>query len=58
MVKSESFRSVALGVQWMPIQPDLYGQKWNVQLVVAPVIPKLIKGYLAEPGQMSFGLGS
>ena len=47
----------ALGVQWMPIQPDLYGQKWNVQLVVAPVIPKLIKGYLSEPSQMSVGLG-
>jgi hypothetical protein len=47
----------ALGVQWMPIQPDLYGQKWNVQLIVAPVLPKLIKGYLTEPGRMSVGLG-
>jgi hypothetical protein len=48
----------AVGVQWMPIQPDLYGQKWNVQLVIAPVIPKLIKGYLSEPSQMSVGLGN
>ena len=47
----------ALGLQWMPIQPDAYGQKWNLQLVVAPVIPKLIRGYLAEPGEMSFGMG-
>jgi hypothetical protein len=48
----------AVGVQWMPIQPDLYGQKWNVQPVIAPVIPKLIKGYLSEPSQMSVGLGN
>ena len=47
----------ALGVQWMPVQPDRYGQKWNFQLIVAPVLPKLIKGYLTDPGQMSFGLG-
>ena len=47
----------ALGVQWMPIQPDRYGQKWNIQVVVAPVIPKLIKGNLTDPSQMSFGLG-
>jgi hypothetical protein len=47
----------ALGLQWMPIQPDTFGQKWNVQLIVAPVLPKLIKGYLVEPSQMSVGLG-
>jgi hypothetical protein len=47
---------LALGVQWMPIQPDLYGQRWNVQLVLAPVIPKLINGYLTKPGEMSFGM--
>jgi hypothetical protein len=46
----------ALGGQWMPIQPDAYGQKWNLQLVVAPVLPKLVKGYLSEPSGMSFGL--
>jgi hypothetical protein len=48
---------LALGAQWMPIQPRQYGQKWNVQLIVAPVLPKLIKGYLTEPSQMSFGMG-
>lgn len=26
--------------------PDFGGQKWNIQLSVAPVIPKLIKGNL------------
>jgi hypothetical protein len=26
--------------------PDVGGQKWNIQLQVAPVIPKLIKGTL------------
>ena len=46
----------SLGVQWMAIQPDLYGQKWNVQLQITPVIPKLIKGNLAEPSSLRFGL--
>ena len=46
-----------LGLQWMPIQPDRYGQKWNVQVVVAPVLPKLIRGNLVDPRHMSFGLG-
>lgn len=35
---------VALGGQYMPIHPDVGGQKWNIQLSVTPVIPKLIKG--------------
>jgi hypothetical protein len=26
--------------------PDVGGQKWNIQLTVSPVIPKLIKGTL------------
>jgi hypothetical protein len=39
---------VALGGQYMPIHPDDFGQKWNVQLVLAPVLPKLIKGSLFE----------
>ena len=47
----------ALGLQWMPEQPSRYGQKWNVQVVVAPVLPKLIKGNLVDPTHMSFGLG-
>ena len=36
----------ALAVQYMPIHPDDFGQKWNVQVVIAPMIPKLIKGSL------------
>ena len=37
---------VALAGQYMPIHPDVGGQKWNIQLAVTPVIPKLIKGNL------------
>ncbi|HJU10936.1 MAG TPA: hypothetical protein VJ728_08660 [Candidatus Binataceae bacterium] len=41
---------VRFGVQgqYMPVHPDVFGQKWNVQVVIAPVIPKLIKGNLLE----------
>jgi len=46
----------ALGVQWMAVQPDLYGQKWDVQLIVSPVLPKLIRGNLVDPSHMEFGL--
>ena len=34
--------------QYMPVHPDAFGQKWNVQATIAPVIPKLIKGNLLE----------
>jgi hypothetical protein len=47
---------IGLAGQWMPVQPDAYGQKWNIQLVVAPVLPKLVKGYLAKPSEMSVGM--
>jgi hypothetical protein len=47
---------LALGVQWMAVQPELYGQQWNIQLSVTPVIPKLIRGHLVDPGQMQFGM--
>ena len=36
-----------LGVQYMPVHPR-DGQQWNIQLVVTPVIPKLIKGAVFE----------
>jgi len=36
----------ALGGQYMPIHPDVGGQKLNIQLTVTPVISKLIKGTL------------
>ena len=32
--------------QYMPVHPDVFGQKWNLQFGVTPVIPKLIKGNL------------
>ena len=48
---------IALAGQYMPIRPDEFGQKWNVQLTVAPVLPKLVKGMLSEPSRMRFGLG-
>lgn len=36
----------ALAGQYMPVHPSDFGQEWNVQLVIAPVIPKLFKGTL------------
>jgi hypothetical protein len=32
--------------QYMPVHPDVFGQKWSLQFSVTPVIPKLIKGNL------------
>jgi hypothetical protein len=29
--------------QYMPVQPDIYGQEWNIRPVVAPIIPSLFK---------------
>jgi len=37
---------ITLAGQYMPIHPDELGQKWNIQLTFAPVIPQLIKGTL------------
>ena len=34
--------------QYMPVHPELFGQKWNLQFGVTPVIPKLIKGNILE----------
>ncbi len=47
----------ALAGQWMPVHPTDFGQVWNLQLVVAPVLPKLIKGDLLDPQSLQFGLG-
>ena len=38
----------AIQPMYMPVHPDAFGQKWNIQLTVAPVIPKLISGNLLE----------
>jgi hypothetical protein len=32
--------------QWMAWHPDDFGQRWNIQLVIKPVIPSLIPGTL------------
>jgi hypothetical protein len=37
---------LAIQPQYMPVHPDVFGQKWNLQFSVTPVIPKLIKGNL------------
>jgi hypothetical protein len=34
--------------QYMRVHPDVFGQKWNVQMTIAPVIPKLIRGNILE----------
>lgn len=47
---------LALGGQYMPIHPDEFGQKWNIQIVLSPVLPKLIRGNLAEPSKLEFGM--
>jgi hypothetical protein len=38
----------SLAAQWMPIHPDDFGQKWNIQVSISPVVPKLIKGVLLD----------
>ena len=37
---------LGLAGQWMPVHPNAFGQKWNIQVSITPVIPKLIKGNL------------
>ena len=41
---------VRLGIngQYMPVHPEVFGQKWNLQLSVTLAIPKLIKGNLFD----------
>ncbi len=34
--------------QYMAVHPDAFSQKWNVQVTVAPVMPKLIKRNVLE----------
>lgn len=34
--------------QYTPVHPDAFGQKWNLQFIVSPVIPKLISGNVLE----------
>ena len=37
---------LAIQPQYMPVHPDAFGQKWNLQFAITPVIPKLVKGSL------------
>ena len=37
---------LGLAGQYMPIHPDTFGQRWNIQLSITPVLPKLIRGNL------------
>ena len=37
---------ISLAAQYMVTQPDPVGQKWNVQIQLTPVLPKLIQGTL------------
>jgi len=39
---------LALGVQYMVHHPDNFGQEWDIQLAVTPVIPNLVKGTLFD----------
>jgi hypothetical protein len=39
---------LAVQGQYMPVHPDVFGQKWNLQLALTPVIPKLIKSNLFD----------
>jgi hypothetical protein len=32
----------------MPVNPSEFGQRWNIQIAITPVIPKLIKGNLFD----------
>jgi len=41
----------------MLVHPTDFGQVWNVQLEVVPVLPKLIKGNLLDPESLRFEFG-
>lgn len=48
---------IQLAIQYLVVRPDEFGQKWNFQLSFVPVLPKLIKGNLADPSSLHFGMG-
>jgi hypothetical protein len=39
---------LSLAGKYMVTQPEPVGQKWNIQIQFAPVLPKLIQGTLFE----------
>ena len=38
----------AVSSRSMPVHPNAFGQKWNIQVIVERVIRKLIKGNFLE----------
>ena len=34
--------------QYMPVSPSVFGQRWNIQVSITPVIPKLVKRPVLE----------
>ena len=38
----------SLAAQHMSIRPDDFGQMWNIQFSITPVLPKLVKGVLFD----------
>jgi hypothetical protein len=39
---------LAIQPQYMPVHPDVFGQKWNLQFAITPVIPKLIESNIFD----------
>jgi hypothetical protein len=47
---------IQLATQYMVASPDTFGQRWNFQLTISPVLPKLVQGNLSDPSSLHFGL--
>ena len=39
---------LAVQPQYMPVRPDVFGQKWDLQFSVTPVIPDLVNRKILE----------
>lgn len=39
---------LAVQGQYMPVYPDVFGQKWDLQFAITPIIPKLISRNVLE----------
>jgi hypothetical protein len=46
----------ALGGQYMVVNPKDFGQKRNIQVIIGPVLPKLVRENVLEPASLEFGL--
>lgn len=47
---------IQVAAQYMVARPEEFGQKWNLQIMFVPVLPKLIRGNLTDPSSLEFGL--